>query len=132
MRATRFHHFVLLFQWQYPPFNIKCLLPGEVIEVRFVTTEAVEIVPEAIPLDIVYEDEAMVVVNKAAGMVVHPAPGNWNGTLLNALAHHYLVKQGGAAAVAGKVLVQDGSLRPGVVHRLDKGTSGAFSQLLAP
>ena len=69
--------------------------------------------PEAIPLDIVYQDEALIVVDKPAGMVVHPSAGHAGGTLVNALLHH----------------VQDlsgigGALRPGIVHRLDKGTSG--------
>lgn len=67
--------------------------------------------PEPIPLDIVYEDEALVVVNKPAGMVVHPAPGNEHGTLVNALLARY-------AALPGE------PFRPGIVHRLDKDTSG--------
>lgn len=67
--------------------------------------------PEAIPLDVVYEDDQMVVVNKAAGMVVHPAPGNERGTLVNALLGRY------------RDLPGDGD-RPGIVHRLDKDTSG--------
>ncbi len=68
---------------------------------------------EDIPLDIVYEDDDIVVVNKPAGMVVHPAAGNYSGTLVNALLHHF-----GALSKAG------GELRPGIVHRLDKDTSG--------
>lgn len=72
-----------------------------------------EITPEAIPLDIVYEDEVMLVVNKAAGMVVHPAPGNWSGTLVNAL-----MGRGQPLAGAGP------ADRAGLVHRLDKDTSG--------
>jgi 23S rRNA pseudouridine1911/1915/1917 synthase len=71
------------------------------------------IVPEDIPLTIVHEDEALLVVDKPAGMVVHPAPGNWSGTLVNAL-----VGRGGTLAVGG------GEERPGLVHRLDKETSG--------
>ena len=73
-----------------------------------------EILPEDIPLDIVYEDEHLLVLNKAAGMVVHPAVGNWTGTLVNALIFH-LDK---SIAKAG-----DG-VRPGLVHRIDKDTSG--------
>jgi 23S rRNA pseudouridine1911/1915/1917 synthase len=71
--------------------------------------------PEDIPLDILYEDEQIVVVNKAPGMVVHPAAGHATGTLVNALLHHvqFLSGVGGAA-------------RPGIVHRLDKGTSGVM------
>lgn len=68
--------------------------------------------PEDIPLDIVYEDEVVLVVNKPAGMVVHPGHGNYSGTLLNALAHHI------------KDLPENSSGRPGLVHRIDKDTSG--------
>lgn len=69
--------------------------------------------PEPIPLDIVYEDDQVVVVDKAAGLVVHPAPGHPSGTLVNALLHH-------CEELAGI----GGVLRPGIVHRLDRGTSG--------
>ncbi len=72
-----------------------------------------DVVPENIPLDIVYEDEHLLVVNKAAGMVVHPAPGNWSGTLVNAL-----MGRGEPLAEGG------GEDRAGLVHRLDKDTSG--------
>lgn len=72
-----------------------------------------DIVPESIPLDIVYEDASLVVVDKAAGMVVHPAPGNWTGTLVNAL-----LGRGEPLAEGG------GAERAGLVHRLDKDTSG--------
>jgi 23S rRNA pseudouridine1911/1915/1917 synthase len=68
--------------------------------------------PENIPLDIVYEDDSLLVVNKAAGMVVHPGHGNYSGTLLNALAHHI------------GDLPENSSGRPGLVHRIDKDTSG--------
>lgn len=70
--------------------------------------------PEQIPLDIVYEDEDLIVINKPAGMVVHPAAGNWSGTLVNALLGHGLNRDAAAGAIQ----------RPGIVHRLDKGTSG--------
>ncbi|MBD3426198.1 MAG: RluA family pseudouridine synthase [Candidatus Omnitrophica bacterium] len=73
--------------------------------------EAME--PEDIPLDIVHEDEDIIVVNKPPGMVVHPAAGNWHGTLVNALLFH-----------CGKLAETDDQLRPGIVHRLDKDTSG--------
>lgn len=73
--------------------------------------EQLAFAPEPVPLTIVYEDEALVVINKPAGMVVHPAAGNWSGTLLNGLLHRY----GDAAA---------GLPRAGIVHRLDKETSG--------
>ena len=73
--------------------------------------EQLAFTPEPVPLHIVYEDETLVVINKPAGMVVHPAAGNWSGTLLNGLLHRY-----GAAAA--------GLPRAGIVHRLDKETSG--------
>ncbi len=71
------------------------------------------ITPEDLPLRIVYEDEALVVIDKGPGMVTHPARGNWTGTLANALQHHF----DGLSTVAG-------ALRPGIVHRLDRDTSG--------
>lgn len=70
--------------------------------------------PENIPLDIRYEDDDLLVINKPAGMVVHPAAGNWSGTLVNALLHHC------GASLSGI----GGTRRPGIVHRLDKDTSG--------
>ncbi len=78
--------------------------------------EAVDshIEPEDIPLEIIYEDDDLIVVNKPAGMVVHPAPGTPSGTLVNALLHHF----------AGKLSGVGGSKRPGVVHRIDKETTG--------
>lgn len=86
---------------------------GERIEVHVPPPAPREIVGEAIPLVVVFEDDDLVVVDKPAGMVVHPAPGNWSGTLVNAL-----VGRGGPLSAAG------GSERPGLVHRLDKDTSG--------
>jgi hypothetical protein len=74
----------------------------------------VDTVPEAIPLDILHEDADLIVVNKPAGMVVHPAPGTPTGTLVNALLHHF----GGNLSGIG------GEKRPGIVHRIDKDTSG--------
>lgn len=73
-----------------------------------------ELIPQDIPLDIVYEDSDLLVVNKAQGMVVHPAAGNWDNTLVNALLFH----------CAGNLSGINGELRPGIVHRLDKDTSG--------
>jgi 23S rRNA pseudouridine1911/1915/1917 synthase len=72
------------------------------------------ITPQAIPLNIVYEDNDLLVVNKAAGMVVHPAHGNWDGTLVNALVYHLQNLPTG----------RNGEGRPGLVHRIDKDTSG--------
>jgi 23S rRNA pseudouridine1911/1915/1917 synthase len=86
---------------------------GQRVEVRVPPPEPVTLVAEAIPLDVVYQDEALLVVNKVSGMVVHPAPGHPRGTLVNALLHH--VRD--LAGVGGR-------LRPGIVHRLDKDTSG--------
>lgn len=75
-----------------------------------------EMAPEEIPLDVVYEDDDLLVVNKPKGLVVHPAPGNWTGTLVNALLAH-----------VGTRLADTGGLgRPGIVHRLDRDTSGVL------
>ena len=87
---------------------------GDVITVELPEPKEVEIEPENIPLDIVYEDEDIIVVNKPKGMVVHPAPGNWSGTLVNALMYHCGDSLSGI----------NGEIRPGIVHRIDKDTSG--------
>lgn len=86
---------------------------GEMFVVDIPEPEPIEAVPENIPLDIIYEDDYVVVLNKARGMVVHPAPGNYNGTLVNALLYHCSNLSGINSAI-----------RPGIVHRLDKDTSG--------
>ncbi len=87
--------------------------PGEVVQVHFPPPQPAHLEPEEIPLDIVYEDDSLLVVNKPAGMVVHPAYGNMSGTLVNALlAHCQTLSDVG------------GEKRPGLVHRLDKDTSG--------
>jgi len=86
---------------------------GDVVEFEIPEAYVSEAAPEAIPLDIVYEDVDLAVINKPAGMVVHPAPGHHTGTLVHAL----LGRGGGWSAVGGVS-------RPGIVHRLDKGTSG--------
>ena len=85
-------------------------------QVDITVEEAVDshIEPEDIPLDFIYEDDDLIVVNKPTGMVVHPAPGTPSGTLVNALLHHF----------AGKLSGVGGSKRPGVVHRIDKETTG--------
>lgn len=72
--------------------------------------------PEDIPLDILFEDEHLILVNKPSGMAVHPAPGSWQGTLVNALLHH----------CAGELPGIGGVERPGIVHRIDKGTTGVL------
>lgn len=88
--------------------------PGETWTIRLPEPASAEPEPEAIPLDIAYEDEALIVIEKPAGMVVHPAPGAENGTLVNALLAHC----GDSLAGIG------GKARPGIVHRIDKDTSG--------
>jgi 23S rRNA pseudouridine1911/1915/1917 synthase len=87
--------------------------PGDVVSVTIPPPPGRDIVPESIPLSIVYEDDELLVVDKVAGMVVHPAPGNWSGTLVNAL-----LGRGEPLADGG------GAERAGLVHRLDKDTSG--------
>lgn len=87
--------------------------PGELVEINIPKAVQSSIKPEHILLDIVYEDEHLLVVNKPQGMVVHPAPGNYSGTLVNALLWH-------CANLSGT----SGASKPGIVHRLDKGTSG--------
>ena len=87
---------------------------GDVVEVEIPEPKAIDVVAQNIPLDIVYEDEDLLVINKARGMVVHPAAGNWDGTLVNALMYHCGAELSGI----------NGVLRPGIVHRLDKDTSG--------
>lgn len=87
--------------------------PGDTIEIELPAPEPTGIEPEAIPLQIVYEDADLLIVDKPAGLVVHPAPGHRSGTLVNALLHHVTDLSG----VGGR-------LRPGIVHRLDKDTSG--------
>jgi 23S rRNA pseudouridine1911/1915/1917 synthase len=85
---------------------------GEVVVVMVPPPPGREVLPEDIPLAIVYEDEHLIVVDKPAGMVVHPAPGNWSGTLVNALLGRGALPEG------------SGEERPGIVHRIDKETSG--------
>lgn len=86
---------------------------GEHIVYRPAPRAKLDAVPQDLPLDVVYQDEDILVVNKAAGMVVHPAPGHPDGTLVNALLHYL-----------GRIPAGDDPLRPGIVHRLDRDTSG--------
>jgi len=88
--------------------------PGDVLEVALPEPEPVDIVPQDIPLDVVYEDGDVIVVNKPVGLVVHPAPGHPDGTLVNALLYHCGDSLSGI----------NGELRPGIVHRIDRDTSG--------
>lgn len=85
------------------------------IEVILPEPEVLNVEAENIPIDIIYEDDDVVVVNKAQGMVVHPAPGNYNGTLVNALLYH-----------CKNLSSINGVIRPGIVHRIDKDTSGVL------
>ena len=90
------------------------LAGGEDVAVTLPEPEPVEAVPQDIPLDVVYEDADVIVVNKPSGMVVHPAPGHPDGTLVNALLYHCVGTLSGIG----------GALRPGIVHRIDRDTSG--------
>ncbi|RWG07550.1 MAG: RluA family pseudouridine synthase [Mesorhizobium sp.] len=92
------------------------MAPGERVAVIMPEPEPAEPQGEAIPLDILYEDDELIVVNKPAGLVVHPGAGNWTGTLVNALIHHCGDSLSGIGGVR----------RPGIVHRLDKETSGVM------
>ncbi len=87
--------------------------PGDFLQMEELPLTELEITPENIPLDIVYEDDDLLVVNKPSGMVVHPAPGNYTHTLVNALLYHINLLSNFKE-----------SLRPGIVHRIDKDTSG--------
>ena len=87
---------------------------GDVIEIDVPEPVELDVVPENIPVEIVYQDEHLLVVNKPKGMVVHPAAGNYSGTLVNALLYH----------CKGQLSSINGVIRPGIVHRIDKNTSG--------
>ncbi len=88
--------------------------PGEKLSVILQPRPQPDVQPENIPLDIIFEDDSLIVINKPAGMVVHPAVGNWSGTLVNALVYH----------CQNNLSTLSGESRPGIVHRLDKDTSG--------
>ena len=88
--------------------------PGDIIAVDIPEAETLQVKAENIPIDIVYEDEDVLIVNKPAGMVVHPAPGNYEGTLVNAVMYH----------CGDNLSSINGVIRPGIVHRIDKDTSG--------
>ena len=90
------------------------LLGGEILTVVIPALRQTELIPEDIPLDIIFEDTDIIVINKPRGMVVHPAAGNWSGTLVHALMHHCGDSLSGI----------NGEHRPGIVHRIDKDTSG--------
>ncbi len=88
--------------------------PEDTFEVDLPPVQEIDLQPENIPLDVAYEDDDLIVVNKPKGLVVHPAPGHWSGTLVNALLYH----------CRGSLSGINGELRPGIVHRIDKDTSG--------
>ena len=95
-----------------PNYKVK---PGDVVQIVLPNPpREIELIPEDIPINIVYEDDDVLVVNKEPGMVVHPAYGNYTGTLVNALMYHF----------RDLPLFSSGELRPGLVHRIDKNTSG--------
>ena len=89
-------------------------VPQDVYEVTLPDPDPVDALPQEIPLDVVYEDQDVIVINKPVGMVVHPAPGHPDGTLVNALLFH----------CGGSLSGINGQLRPGIVHRIDRDTSG--------
>jgi 23S rRNA pseudouridine1911/1915/1917 synthase len=93
--------------------------PGDMIAFDIPKAEPLELKGESIPLEILYEDDALLVLNKPADLVVHPAPGHWSGTLVNALLYHFQMSGGTVSTIGGKE-------RPGLVHRLDKDTSGVM------
>ena len=88
--------------------------PGQVLEVLLPDPQPIAVLPQNIPLDVIYEDGDVIVVNKPVGLVVHPAPGHPDGTLVNALLYHCKNSLSGI----------NGELRPGIVHRIDRDTSG--------
>jgi 23S rRNA pseudouridine1911/1915/1917 synthase len=88
--------------------------PDQKITVDPLPPEPSRVIPEEFPLEILYEDDDLLIINKSAGQVVHPGAGNWSGTLANALAFHF------------SSLPNSETLRPGIIHRLDKGTSGVL------
>jgi len=100
-------------QQRKPSFKLK---DGQAIEATITPTTSDGPKAEEIPLDIVYEDECMAVINKPTGMVVHPAKGHWSGTLTSALAFHF-----------EQLSTVGGAQRPGIVHRLDRDTSGVIA-----
>jgi 23S rRNA pseudouridine1911/1915/1917 synthase len=113
----------------------RILKAGDRLELSWAEAEPLTLIPEDLPLDVLYEDDRVVVINKAQGMVVHPGAGNHRGTLANALLYRRLcrgglpVQQGIFADPAGEGLkpgMGGAGLRPGIVHRLDKDTSGVI------
>ena len=98
-----------------PPKRAQRTAAGDIIEIEMAPRAALAASPEAIPIELLYEDDDLVVVNKPAGMVVHAGAGVASGTLVNALLHRL-----------GRLSAEAGAVRPGIVHRLDRGTSGVL------
>lgn len=118
-----------------PVKNSRKILPGDSIECTILKPPPIVLVPEDIPLDIVYEDERVIVINKPAGMVVHPGFGNRYGTLVNALLYHIGIRENIPVELEENqdennededvpMGFQTDTIRPGIVHRIDKDTSG--------
>jgi 23S rRNA pseudouridine1911/1915/1917 synthase len=101
-----------------PGYKVK---PGEQVSLDLPERKVRDVLPEAIPLSVIYEDAHMIVLNKPPGLVVHPAPGNYTGTLVNALLYHY-----GSLPLPGAGAGGSSRERAGIVHRLDKDTSGVI------
>ncbi|MBD0335408.1 MAG: RluA family pseudouridine synthase, partial [Cyanobacteria bacterium Co-bin13] len=112
-----------LIDWEYVELNGEVCTDkkrevqvGDKISLTIPETKPLDLTPEPIPLDILYEDGHLIIINKPAGLVVHPAPGNMSGTLVNAVLAH-----------CGEQLLGIGGVqRPGIVHRLDQNTTGAI------
>lgn len=106
-------HNLVLLNKKLPQKAGVLLKENDLVEVELLVEQPLDITPEDLPLEVVYEDEYLAVINKPQGMVVHPAAGNHSGTLVNALLHHFT-----------KLSTVNSNIRPGIVHRLDKDTSG--------
>lgn len=100
-----------------PSYSLRA---GDTIDLMLPSVQPKEIPPEPIPLDVVYEDDDIIAINKQANLIIHPARGNWSGTLVNALAHYFKINWRDISdlPVNGEVF------RPGIVHRLDRDTTG--------
>jgi len=109
-------HITIAGQVVKPSHKVK---PGDKILLVVPRPEPIDISPEPIPLHILYEDDVLLVINKPAGLVVHPAPGHWTGTMVNALLYHMQRGEGHLSSIGGRE-------RPGLVHRLDKETTGVL------
>jgi len=106
-----------------PSYTIRA---GDVIDMMLPETKPQEIPPEPIPLDVVYEDDDLIAINKQADLIVHPARGNWTGTLVNALAYYFQQdwRRPGQTRSIAELPARDEVFRPGIVHRLDRDTTG--------